>query len=134
MYTNGTKKLSHRDLQNRLNMSFPKGSPPDGLTVYQAPPPPDPTPAQIQQRLTNAVQQHLDAKARERNYDGIMSLCTYATSSDPTFAAEGQAGVDWRDAVWAECYRILGEVEAGTRTIPTEDELLADLPGFTWPE
>ena len=81
----------------------------------------------------NAVQNKLDDKARERNYDGILSLCTYVTSANPGFAAEGQAGVAWRDAVWAKCYEVLAEVGAGTRPQPPVAELLAELPIMDWP-
>lgn len=133
-YTNGTESMSHSGLQARLNVSFPKNTPPEGWEVYTPPPKPEPTEEQIKRRLTNAVQRHLDETARERSYDNILSLCTYATSTNDTFAAEGQAGVEWRDAVWSKCYQILNEVKAGDREQPTEDELLADLPGFTWPE
>lgn len=129
-YTNGTGKLSHRQLQAKLNVSFPKDKPPEGWEIYTPPPPTD---EQIKQRLTNAVQRHLDETARERSYDNILSLCTYATSTNEKFAAEGQAGVEWRDAVWDKCYQILNDVEAGDRDRPTEDELLAELPEFEWP-
>lgn len=82
------------------------------------------------QSLTSAVQSHLDTKAKERNYDGILSLCTYATSTNVQFAAEGQAGVTWRDAVWAKCYEIM---DAGTQPAPTAEQLIAELPVFVWP-
>lgn len=84
--------------------------------------------------LESAVQRHMDETARERGYDNIMSLCTYATSSKAKFAAEGQAGVEWRDDVWAHCYTELEKAEAGGRSVPTVDELIAELPPFTWPE
>lgn len=84
-------------------------------------------------RLTSAVQSHLDQTARERNYDGIMSLCTYATSQNAKFAAEGQAGVVWRDAVWAKFYQVMDEALTGSRPVPTEAELIAELPVFAWP-
>lgn len=92
-----------------------------------------PTPEQVIASMTAAVQRHLDGKARERNYDGILSLCTYAASPNSKFVAEGQAGVEWRDAVWVKCYEILADVQAGTRPAPTAEQLIAELPGFTWP-
>lgn len=83
--------------------------------------------------LTGAIQSHLDAKAKERNYDGILSLCSYATSTNPKFATEGQAGVVWRDSVWAACYSIMSEVTSGARSVPTAEELIAEMPTFVWP-
>ena len=82
---------------------------------------------------TSAVQRHLDEEARTKNYDGILSACTYATSTNTTFAAEGQAAVQWRDSVWAGCYAILADVEAGNRTSPSVEELINELPTITWP-
>lgn len=82
---------------------------------------------------TVGVQSMLDTKAQERNYDGILSACTYATSTNAKFKAEGQACSDWRDAVWAKCYDVLGQVKAGTLTQPTMSELLAMLPQLVWP-
>ena len=39
MYTNGTENLSHRALQNRLGVSFPRGKPPAGWSVVDNIPP-----------------------------------------------------------------------------------------------
>ena len=95
--------------------------------------PPPPTPEQIIAQYTTGVQQHLDTFARTRNYDGILSAATYATSQVPNFKAEGQYAVEARDATWAKCYEILAAVEAGSRPTPPLDELLAELPVLTWP-
>ena len=91
------------------------------------------TPEQIIAQYTAGVQQHLDNFARTRNYDGILSAASYATSAVPKFKAEGQYAVEARDATWAKCYEVLAAVEAGSRPMPTLDELLAELPVLTWP-
>ena len=88
--------------------------------------------ADKQNELVNAVQQHLDDTARTRGYDSILSLCSYVNSGNATFAAEAQAGMDWRDAVWAHCNQVLADVQAGTRPIPTAVELILELPEINW--
>jgi len=88
---------------------------------------------QLMDSYSAAVQTLLDSTARDKGYDSIMSLCTYATSTNSKFAAEGQAGVAWRDSVWTDCYTILANVESGVRTQPTVEELVAELPTIVWP-
>ena len=88
----------------------------------------------VKQNITSAVQKHMDETAKERNFDDILSLCTYATSAKPKFKAEGQAGVEWRDNVWLYCYAELDKVIAGERGTPTTQELIDEIPVFTWPE
>lgn len=90
--------------------------------------------ARLQLEVVAASQARLDDFARTRNYDGILSACTYASSTVPRFAAEGQAAVDLRDSTWATLYTIMGEVMAGTRPMPAG---FADveplLPALVWP-
>lgn len=94
---------------------------------------PLPSQAEIIATYTGAIQKRLDDFARTRNYDGILSAATYATSTVPKFAAEGQYAVEARDATWAKGYEILAAVEAGQRTAPTLEALAAELPALAWP-
>lgn len=88
----------------------------------------------LQDDIVAATQQRLDDFARTRSYDGVLSACTYATSTVPKFATEGRYCVEARDATWAALYQILAEVEAGTRPIPTSfADIEADLPALVWP-
>lgn len=90
--------------------------------------------AALQAQIVSATQTRLDAFARTRNYDGIMSLCTYATSGVQKFADEGQYGVQLRDATWATLYQILDEVESGQRPVPDGfADIENDLPVMEWP-
>ena len=87
----------------------------------------------LQQSIVDATQQRLDDFARTRNYDGILSACTYATSAVPKFAAEGQYAVQARDATWAALYQFMADVQAGAQPVPTG---FADveplLPALEW--
>jgi hypothetical protein len=81
-----------------------------------------------------ATQQRLDTFAKTRLYDGVLSLCTYATSPNPKFQAEGQYGVESRDATWATLYEIMEEVKAGTRPMPSGyADIESELPVLQWP-
>lgn len=92
-----------------------------------------PSADQVLAAVTQAVQQRLDDFARTRMYDGILSACTYATSTVPNFAAESQYAVEARDSTWAACYRIMAHVQAGSRPMPTVDQVLSELPTLEWP-
>ena len=99
------------------------------------PVPPSKSPEEIQKEVTEGTQLRLDTFARTRNYDGILSACTYATSSIPKFQAEGQYCVNARDNTWAALYSILAEVQEGTRPIPSSyADIEGDLPILIWPE
>lgn len=84
--------------------------------------------------IVQQTQQRLDEFARTRHYDGILSACTYATSTVPKFQAEGQYCVQQRDATWAALYQVLADAEAGTRPTPAGfADVEGDLPELAWP-
>ena len=117
-------------------IEYTPGQEPQELLDAQVAAPPAPqTPEEQQAMFTAAIQGHLDGFARTRNYDGILSATTYATSTVPKFRAEGQYAVEARDSTWAKAYEILGAVLSGMRPTPASiDDVLADLPTLTWPE
>lgn len=100
--------------------------------VQEKPKEPEPTQeeieAQIQKQLTDTVQRVLDNKAQELNYDSCLSVCSYIDTGVQKFDDEGNAFRAWRSQVWAKGYEILAEVQEGKREIPTEEELIAELP------
>lgn len=88
----------------------------------------------LQITVVNATQARLDVFARTRNYDGILSACTYATSSVTRFKSDADYCVSARDNTWAVLYEILAEVVAGTRQIPSGfSEIEPLLPVLSWP-
>lgn len=90
-------------------------------------------PAPTIKEYQDAVQAMLDSQARERNYDGILSLCSYVTSTNPTFAAEAAAGIAGRDGAWSTCYQALADVQNNLRPAPTVEDLLLEIPAIIWP-
>ena len=89
---------------------------------------------QVMSNCIAAIQHHLDTVVMQRGYDSILSATSYAPSTHPVFQAEALACIAWRDSVWLAGQAYLAEVQAGTKPIPTESELLAILPRMVWPE
>lgn len=79
---------------------------------------PEQSTEQIKASIVQVTQQRLDDFAKTRNYDNILSACTYATSSIPKFLQEGQSAVNARDTTWSALYTILAEVESGSKSMP----------------
>ena len=104
----------------------------NGYPVAQDPPPPPaPTPDQIRADRVAAVYAHLNAAAHALGYDDIRAAVTYADEPIiPKFQAEGRAFRAWRSLVWAHCYLVLDDVQAGRRPIPTAADLIAELPAL----
>jgi hypothetical protein len=94
-------------------------------------------PERLKDTISKATQAALDAFASTRNYSGIMSACTYVSSTNPAFAAEGAYCIELRDQTWAKLYEMLAEVQAGTRPIPTGyADIAPELPisSAVWPD
>jgi len=92
-----------------------------------------PTTEQVIADFAAGIQRRLDDFARTRNYDNILSACTYATSSVPKFAAEGKYCVSARDATWNTCYSILADVQTNARPMPTFNQIISELPDLVFP-
>ncbi|WP_418235968.1 hypothetical protein [Ensifer adhaerens] len=95
-----------------------------------------PAPPVTQADYSAAIQAHLDAKARERQYDGIHSAIGYRDDPNLDFAAEADALFAWRSTVWTFSSAELAKVMSGERVQPTVAEFMAELEAacsFEWP-
>jgi len=90
-----------------------------------------PSQAQIKKTMIDAIQSYMDKEANTHEYDTVGSLCNYTTSV--AFGDEAANGVIFRDACWLKGIEIMNACTAGTRPIPTVDELLAEMPKMVWP-
>lgn len=112
----------------------------DAGTFALVDPPPEPEPEPIPPTTDEiiasfqaAIQYHVDITAQQRGYDGGNSLAGYVVSTNPAWAAEAQAFVAWRNAVWLHAYADLDKVTSGQRAVPTIDGFIAELPAMVWP-
>jgi hypothetical protein len=80
-----------------------------------------------------AIQGHIDATSRAKDYADGFALASYVNSTIPAWAEEATAFVAWRDQVWVYAYTELAKVQAGVRPQPTIKDLIAERPAITWP-
>lgn len=104
---------------------------PEELGAHLNPPKPK---EQVQAEYTAFLQGMLDSKAREYGYDSISTAVTYADEPIVSkFQEEGKAFRSWRSEFWDKGYAIIAQVEAGERELPTEQELIDEMPSFSIP-
>jgi hypothetical protein len=99
---------------------------------------PEPTIEQIKATLETAIDQHIDQIAKYKRYGraGIspsVACLGYASYLNP-YQAEAIAYGQWIASIWPVVNQIMADVESGTRPIPTEQELISELPEMIWPE
>jgi len=80
-----------------------------------------------------AIQQKLDEKAKEYQYDNILSAATYYNSTNSKFKADAEAFVKWRDDVWVWAYDLLDKVKKAEIEKPTLENILSQIPNFVSP-
>ena len=74
-----------------------------------------------------AIKIHLDAVARERDFDGQADAVTFANSTQAAWSAEALAFIAWRDSVWLA-------FEAAKSNLPaTPAEFISGLTAIEWP-
>ncbi|WP_441228019.1 hypothetical protein AB7813_08415 [Tardiphaga sp. 20_F10_N6_6] len=125
----GAVALSDAQFETRFDLRYSGGE-----FIVDPLEPPVPDPSVIAAGKVAVVQKFMDDEARKLNYDDIATAVTYADEpAVPKFQAEGQAFRAWRSLVWATCYQILDDVNAGNRAIPEDAELIAALPALEIP-
>jgi hypothetical protein len=89
--------------------------------------------AGILSTVMDQAQAALDKFAQDRGYGGIISVCTYDSSSIPRYAQDALRARTLRDQWWQELNVMHAEILAGTRPEPNGlADLLPDLPALTW--
>lgn len=108
----------------------------DGTRQFQIKASTPPTQEEIVRRRIDEikvkVQNVLDAKAHELEYDDGFTLATYATSTKERYRNQAIQFIAWRDNVWDKCYEILNAFQSGEIEMPTVEYVLERLPSLNW--
>ena len=86
--------------------------------------------AALKAEITRAIDKHVEDRARALEYNGAAHLASYVSSAVPEWAAEAQAFVAWRDAVWTEALSLLA-AHQHSGDLPSVAGVIAALP--EWP-
>lgn len=116
---------------------LPETAPEVAAILNPPAPPPEPEPeSPTLEDYRAAIRAHVDATAQTRDYDNAVSCASYVNSTNPQWAAEAQAFVAWRDAVWSYVFAELAKVENGQRPQPAIEEFVGELTAavpMEWP-
>lgn len=78
------------------------------------------------------TQQHINNKAKEKDYQDGYACASYANSTNATWKQEATDFIAWRDSVWSYAYNILSQVENGEIPPPSLVEFINNAPKLVW--
>lgn len=90
------------------------------------------TDAEVIKEIQDIVQDILDEKAHEKNYDNGFALASYSDSTNETFREEAARFIEWRDQCWLLCYDLLDKYQKGEIYRPEPEDLYDLIPVFNW--
>jgi hypothetical protein len=73
----------------------------------------------------------LNDTAVARNYENEYSIASYVSSTIPTWKADADTYIAWRDAVWSYGYAELAAIEGGA-PVPKLADFIASAPIINW--
>lgn len=82
---------------------------------------------------TPQLMQYLDEVAAQRQYNSAISCASYVSSTVPSWKAQADAFVSWRDSVFTYTIEQVALMQAGDRSVPTFEEFKGELPVINWP-
>lgn len=100
----------------------------------ESPPPAQMTTPEVIEQYRQAIQDFLNVKAAERDYDNIQTAALRAALPNSPFHAEGVAYGEWMDACWAVGISVMNSAVANEIPTPTIPQLLAMMPELVLPE
>ena len=80
-----------------------------------------------QKELERTIEAHIDSVVKAKGYNNQDSIAKYLVDTNP-FYEECKSISIWIGNVWIKAHEIQSEVQAGTRPIPTINEVIAELP------
>lgn len=83
----------------------------NGYPILEAPPPI--TKEQTVEAISSALEYNLDQGAKKWGYTSIVAAASYASSTNPQYAADAAALIQWRDDVWDWAIPLFPGVKAG---------------------
>lgn len=108
------------------------GNVPVPMDAPAAPAPP--SVSEIIEQYRQAIQDFLDTRAAERDYDNIQTAALRAALPNSPFHDEGVAYGEWMDSCWAVGIAVMNSAVANEIPTPTIPQLLAMMPELVLPE
>ncbi|WP_241085116.1 hypothetical protein [Candidatus Vondammii sp. HM_W22] len=92
-----------------------------------------PTEAEIIAAMERAIESYMDTIAQGRRWDNRWT-CVARSGYPNAWQSEAVAYGQWMDECWAYAFQVQTDVQADNRTVPTAEELIAELPEMVSPD